>query len=1249
MANINTDESKTTKSCAKCTRKDDSNMVCCDSCDAWEHYECAGVSDSISEPDRSWKCSNCLTTTEDKTTKPSSRRNGSIVSRGSKNSEFYRMKLEKLEKEHELKLQKIQEEEDYIKKKYEILKKMEEEEAGPSSRRSDVSSTKVRERLLNWLADDGTAKTPVTGKPSDSDTTLQNALPRESSTPKDKNAETIHRAIPTTLKSVANRKIPDKEPLVPLNQNGGTVLQQNPPASTSLNQQINSLTTAINTCTFSGDQIPGVQQGNLSAPDTLPYVNPVSAATERAEPTTSQLAARQVIIKELPVFSGNPEEWPLFYAAFQNSTKYCGYSHAENLSRLQRALSGQALESVRSRLYIPESVPIVIEKLNKIYGRPVLLINSLINRMRSVPPPREDDLDSIIFFGTAVQNLVDHIKISDQRDHLKNPSLLQEIINKLPVQMQMQWGTFKFPWNPVDVDLETFNQFMTNLVDIALDLTVKVGAVAQQKSQRFKPRERLNAHYQAEDDRESLTYNPRGSCNFCKGHDHYIAQCENFKRLNLDGRWKTIRTLNLCWTCLVPHKRWPCRSNRICGVDGCRQRHHGLLHNFGESGTIDRDPTAQMDTSVSTAHHNHHYEKSFSFIRYLPVTLSANDKFIEIFAFLDDGSSTTLLESDIATQLGVTGTPDILTLFWTAKIGRQEKDSHRISVQISGIGSTNRFKIDDVRTVERLDLPSQSLNYKVLCESFPYLRGLPIQSYHDARPKMIIGIEHAKLLTSLETREGGDHEPVAIKTRLGWCTFGKGNKCNDITESLNSHISFNNIRLHDVMKQFFQTEEAIPPVNLDSETDKRARQILEETTKFIDGRYETGLLWREDRPINLPNSFPTALKRLISLEKRLAGLPDLALKVQDLLDVYERKKYAHRLTQAEFNKTDPKKTWYLPLGVVTNTKKPNKIRLIWDAAARTGGTSLNDLLLKGPDLLISLMGVLLRFRQRNIAVCADLTEMFHQIRIRDEDKHFQRFLWRKSPEEPIGTYVMDVATFGASCSPCSALFIKNKNALAHASEFPEASKSIVDNTYMDDWLVSVDTVEEAVRLSEEVKRIHAAGGFQLSKFISNVPEVLERLGELNSPLDKNLDFDQAENMERVLGMIWIPSADMFTFSTMVKPCLQRIADCVDIPTKRQVLQIIMSVFDPLGLISHYIIHGKVLMQEIWRSGSDWDEQIPQNLLDSWKRWIGLLGHLHKVRVPRCIFYNTDSRINYKLQLHTFVDASEAAYSCVVYI
>lgn len=161
-------------------------------------------------------------------------------------------------------------------------------------------------------------------------------------------------------------------------------------------------------------------------------------------PTTyMQIAARQVTGKDLPVFSGSPEDWPMFIRIYEETTAACGFSDVENLVRLQKCLRGNALETVRSRLMMPAGVPHVIKTLQMRFGRPELIIRSLLDRVRHVPAPKPERLDTLIDFGLAVENLVVHLQAAKQENHLTNPVLLQELVMKLPAQLRLDWARYK--------------------------------------------------------------------------------------------------------------------------------------------------------------------------------------------------------------------------------------------------------------------------------------------------------------------------------------------------------------------------------------------------------------------------------------------------------------------------------------------------------------------------------------------------------------------------------------------------------------------------------------------------------------------------------------------------------------------------------------------------------------------------------------------------------------------------------------
>ena len=132
------------------------------------------------------------------------------------------------------------------------------------------------------------------------------------------------------------------------------------------------------------------------------------------------------------------------------------------------------------------------------------------------------------------------------------------------------------------------------------------------------------------------------------------------------------------------------------------------------------------------------------------------------------------------------------------------------------------------------------------------------------------------------------------------------------------------------------------------------------------------------------------------------------------------------------------KTWYLPHHVVLNPNKPGKVRVVFDAASKFDGVSLNDKLLTGPDLLNNLVGILMRFRTGKIGVMADIEQMFHQVGVCEDGRDSLRFLWRDLDDtrRPNG-YKMTVHVFGAVDSPCCANYALQRAARDQQGKFSE--------------------------------------------------------------------------------------------------------------------------------------------------------------------------------------------------------------------
>ena len=100
------------------------------------------------------------------------------------------------------------------------------------------------------------------------------------------------------------------------------------------------------------------------------------------------------------------------------------------------------------------------------------------------------------------------------------------------------------------------------------------------------------------------------------------------------------------------------------------------------------------------------------------------------------------------------------------------------------------------------------------------------------------------------------------------------------------------------------------------------------------------------------------------------------------------------------------------------------------------------------------------------------------------------------------------------------------------------------------------------------------------------------------------------------------------------------------PTKRGIISDIARTFDVLGWIAPSVILMKILYQKLWVEKLDWDEVVPMSFQVEHAQWKNQLHTLYSKQLPRC-YYRVDS-IPSSIQLHGFSDASETAYSAVVY-
>ncbi|XP_066973185.1 uncharacterized protein [Macrobrachium rosenbergii] len=350
---------------------------------------------------------------------------------------------------------------------------------------------------------------------------------------------------------------------------------------------------------------------------------------------------------------------------------------------------------------------------------------------------------------------------------------------------------------------------------------------------------------------------------------------------------------------------------------------------------------------------------------------------------------------------------------------------------------------------------------------------------------------------------------------------------------------------------------------------------FEKLVSYKEGRYEVALPWKsESVKLKLLDNKHHALRRLDNLSRKLDRDPGLQEQYYTVFEEYEKEGIIEEIPPHQLKGGYP--VFYLPYRpVVREASISTKIRPVFDGSSRgSNGVSLNDCLESGPSLNPDLVEVLLRFRRWKVALTADITKAFLQIKVVSE---------------------------------------------------------LLENLYVDDWLSGADSPAEACARFDEACGMLKKAGMSLSKCTSNY---------------KTLPMTEDSIVEgvKVLGLQWDSSSDCFTFK------VENVDPFGDIVcTKRNVLSLIARCFDPLGFICPFFMHAKILFQEIWRLGLDWDEPLPEAMQGRVKLWVVGLSVLESLRINSYLFSELSWRDLPAIELHAFGDASERGYGACVYV
>ncbi|CAH2102800.1 unnamed protein product [Euphydryas editha] len=957
-------------------------------------------------------------------------------------------------------------------------------------------------------------------------------------------------------------------------------------------------------------------------------IQALATVLKEAFTTTGGPVAQPKYIHELPYFDGNSSEWLAFKVVYEDTAPM--FNDVQNMARLRRAIKGNAREAIKSLLYSEASPLEVMQALKRRYGRPDALALAELDKVKALPKISENPRD-ICVFASQINNSVAAIRGLKKPQYLHSPEMVKQIIEKMPTILKFRWYDFTAASEESDFsDLTMVSKFLNIEAD-------RCGAFATSEERSgLKRTHRQATHSTREKDfkEKDLKQPTAKTCPMCEG-EHFLVDCQKFKKASVQNRWATVKRSHVCFKCLQGrHRKESCRKPPC---KQCKRWHHHLLH--VEDRTPGDEKTEMQEVENVMASVNA-VNSTRAYLKIVPVEVFGSKGSKRILALMDEGSTVSLIDQKVAEEVGAQGDKNELVIETVGGKLIRKKDSQMLDLPVKGVHQGNKKTLKRVRTIDELKLAPQFIEKKRI-KGCQHLEKIADSLYYEGEsPQLLIGQDNWELIVTQEIRSGKPGEPVASRTGLGWVLHGSDVGAARVVHFLNSclHVSTPEEEMHQAIKDHFAIEAlGVQPRRPTTDSEGRALSILEKTCRRLDdGRFEAGLLWK-DEDEQMPESYTSARNRLFNIERKMDKDPQLKAEyikqIQHLID----NKYAE---EAPVGQEDSKKKWYLPhFSVVHPLKK--KIRIVFDAAAKSKGRSLNDVLLPGPDLLQSLFGILLRFRQGPLAVAADIKEMFLQVRIRPEDRDSLRFLWRGDRRDvPPKEYRMTSVIFGATSSPSTAIYVKNRNAADYKEQYPEAARAVEVNHYMDDYLHSFHSEENFKRVTAQVDLIHKKAGFELRGWASNRPDLLQHL---KTDAIEKIEVDLGEKEEKTLGLRWFTRRDSIGFRANLRNTPEEIAKGLQVPTKREVTSAVMSTFDPLGLALPVLIQGKKLLQGIWRSGVGWDDKIEGKEYETWRTYLGTMKLLQDLQVPRCLAPHCTEG-----ELHTFTDASESAYAAAVY-
>ena len=754
-------------------------------------------------------------------------------------------------------------------------------------------------------------------------------------------------------------------------------------------------------------------------------------------------------------------------------------------------------------------------------------------------------------------------------------------------------------------------------------------------------------------------------CVFCKSEDHYSDQCRIVT--DIDTRREILKKGNICFKCLKPgHIKKNCRTKIKCVPCKAEGNHHTALcysKNYSQH-TSPNIANSDQNSSNITPPANEQTATCLvkSDTTIVLQTASAcvmnkpKDQFCVINVLFDTGSQQTFISNRLVKELKLAPLRQIdieVSAFLNTEESNMKFSEHEIVV---------KFVCNDQRRViTALGVPKicselKNQSYRIAVEKYSFLQNLQLanQAHLDnTNIDLLIGADTYWEFVTGEIQRDKSCSLVAQKSIFDYLVSGPLMNDSSLKQVNPTHvmkiICNQDNSLNEKIDRFWDLDTIGIKENETSVYDRFISDI-----KFENNRYSVSLPFKKIRPI-LPDNYQLSLNRLKKLKERLHKTPYLLNEYNKTFDEYLKLGIIEEVQ----SQGDTVQVVYFPhKEAVKEDRSTTKLRIVFDASAKYKDTvSLNDVLYKGPCLNADLYSLLLKFRVHPIVLTADIEKAYLHINIDEEHRDYLRFLWyRNLQEKSIIKYRFMRVIFGVTSSQ----FLLNGTVQTHANKYenidPEFTRKVKKHFYVDDVNSGAQSTKEGFEFYKKVKSRFTEASFNIRKWRTNDPELRKLIHDyenrkvvnierhVNGEVPKYVNIVNSFNNEKVLELYWDHQRDVI--SLKISEIFKEAVNII--PTKRNILTVIASVYDPIGYLQPLVIMLKILFQEICKLNIKWDDNIGE-LVNKWDEIVKSLASSEIICFKRCYYLHDVHDPVEKYYLHGFFDASNSACAAVVYI